>query len=92
MSNELYSFNEIVMASWDSLRDKVFIRNDTNDTLGSVYAKYDKMWSLSTMCTNGRIEFLDHNSNAINRVFGEELNVEKKMFSIQFKREQTLEK
>ena len=89
MSAELYSFNEIVMASWDSLRDKVFIRNDTNETLGSVYAKYDKMWSLSTMCTNGRIEFLNHERNAINRVFGEELNVDEKMFSIQSKREQT---
>ena len=85
MSAELYSFNEIVMASWDSLRDKVFIRNDTNDILGSVYAKYDKMWSLATMCTNGRIEFLDHNRNAINRVFGEELNVEEKLFLAQSK-------
>ena len=89
MSTELYSFNEIVIASWDSLRDKVFIRNDTNDTLGFVYAKYDKMWSLSTMCTNGRIEFLNNERNAINRVFGEELNVDEKMFSIQSKREQT---
>ena len=85
MSVEIYSFNDIVMATWDSLRDKAFIRNDTNEYLGSVYAKYDKMWSLATMCTNGRVEFINHDHNNVKRVFGEDLNTDEKMFSIKTK-------
>lgn len=85
MSTEVYSFNDIVMASWDSLRNKAFIKNDTNEYLGSVYAKYDKMWSLATMCTNGRIEFLNQDYNNVKKVFGEDLNTDEKMFSIKTK-------
>jgi hypothetical protein len=83
MSTEMYSFNDIVMATWDSLRNKEFIRNDTNEYLGSVYAKYDKMWSLATMCTNGRVEFLIENN--VKRVFGEDINIDKKIFIAQSK-------
>ena len=85
MSTEMYSFNDIVMATWDSLRNKEFIRNDTNEYLGSVYAKYDKMWSLATMCTNGRVEFINKDHNNVKRVFGEEINTEEKMFIAQSK-------
>jgi hypothetical protein len=85
MSTELYSFNDIVMATWDSLRNKEFIRNDTNEYLGSVYAKYDKMWSLATMCTNGRVEFINYDHNNVKRVFGEDLNTDEKMFFVQTK-------
>jgi hypothetical protein len=85
MSAEIYSFNDIIMATWDSLRDKAFIRNDTNEYLGSVYAKYDKMWSLATMCTNGRVEFLNQEHSNIKRVFGEDLNTDEKMFIAQSK-------
>ncbi len=85
MSAEMYSFNDIVMATWDSLRNKEFIRNDTNECLGSVYAKYDKMWSLATMCTNGRVEFINQDHNNVKKVFGEDLNTDEKMFSIKIK-------
>ena len=85
MFAEMYSFNDIVMATWDSLRNKEFIRNDTNEYLGSVYAKYDKMWSLATICTNGRVEFINQAHNNVKRVFGEDLNTDKKMFFVQTK-------
>ena len=85
MFAEMYSFNDIVMATWDSLRNKEFIRNDTNEYLGSVYAKYDKMWSLATICTNGRVEFINQDHNNVKRVFGEDLNTDKKMFFVQTK-------
>ena len=45
MTSELYSFNDIIMASWESLSGKTFTRTDNNETLGSVYAKYDNRFS-----------------------------------------------
>ena len=82
MTSELYSFNDIVMASWESLSGKTFTRTDNNETLGSVYAKYDNRFSLSAILTNGRIEFLSVNRNDVKRVFGEELDVNAKLFEV----------
>ena len=81
-SNEIYSFNDIVMATWESLAGKTFMRSDNNELLGSVYAKYDNRFSLSAILTNGRIEFLNEDRTNVKRVFGEELDVNAKLFTV----------
>jgi hypothetical protein len=43
------------------------------------------MWSLATMCTNGRVEFINQDYNNVKRVFGEDLNTDEKMFSMMSK-------
>lgn len=80
-SNEIYSFNDIVMATWQSLAGKTFTRSDNNELLGSVYAKYDNKCSFSSILTNGRIEFLSKDTSIVKRVFGEELDVNAKLFT-----------
>lgn len=70
---KLLSFNDIVNASWQDLGNKTFTNSMTNTFLGHVYAKYDNMWSLSAMCTNGRIEFAHNNSTIA--LFGEDFDV-----------------
>ena len=80
MTSDLYSFNDIIMASWENLLGKIFIRTDNNETLGTICAKYDNTCTLSAMLTNGRLEFLSVNRNNIKRIFGEELDVNAKLF------------
>ena len=82
MTSELYSFNDIIMASWESLSGKTFTRTDNNETLGSVYAKYDNMFSLANICTNGRIEFLQKDGAFVKQIFGEELDVNAELFKV----------
>ncbi len=72
-TSKLLSFNDIVNASWQELGNKTFTNSLTNTFLGYVCAKYDNMWSLATMCTNGRIEFT-HNNSTIT-LFGEDFDV-----------------
>lgn len=78
----LYSFNQIIAASWDELADKLFVQVDTNEELGFVYGKYDNMASLAAICTNGRIEFLNSDKSYIKQVFGENLDVNMPLFKI----------
>jgi len=76
----MLSFNNIVAAHWSELANKHFIRTDTNEFLGYVYAKYDNKWSLATICTNGRIEFYNMETNKKTTIFGEDIDTQLELF------------
>ncbi len=78
----MYSFNNIISATWEELAGKHFIRIDTNEELGTVYAKYDNMFSLANICTNGRIEFLQKDGSFVKQIFGKELDVNAELFKV----------
>lgn len=88
MSNincEILSFNEIVEAPWDDLRSKNFKRIDTDEFMGTVYAKYDRSFKLSSLINDGIIEFLDlnnDNNNITKKVFGIDFNKDEKVFQV----------
>jgi hypothetical protein len=79
---EIFSFNEIVDAPWENLKDKKFKRIDTDAFLGFVYAKYDNKFKLSSMLNDGIIEFLDKTNNNIIRIFGIDFNKDHKLFQV----------
>ena len=78
----LYSFNNIISSAWEDLANKRFTRIDTNAYLGNVYAKYDNLFSLSAICTNGRVEFFDYDKNNYVRIFGEDIDVNAPLFAV----------
>jgi len=78
----IYSFNDIVQATWEELANKNFIRTDTNEELGTIYAKYDNKFSLANICTNGRLEFLQKDGSFVKQIFGEDLDVNMPLFKV----------
>jgi len=72
----IYSFNDIVQATWEELA------NNTNEELGTIYAKYDNKFSLANICTNGRLEFLQKDGSFVKQIFGEDLDVNMPLFKV----------
>jgi hypothetical protein len=84
MSNidcEIWSFNEIIESPWENLKNKNFKRIDTDEFMGTVYAKYDNKFKLSSMLNDGIIEFLDKKNN-LNKIFGINIDKDKKLFKV----------
>jgi hypothetical protein len=79
---EIFSFNEIVEAPWEHLKDKKFKRIDTDEIMGTVYAKYDNKFKLSSMLNDGIIEFIDVDKNKIKIIFGIDFNKDNKLFQV----------
>ena len=76
----IYSLNDIIQARWEELSGKEFIRTDTNQYLGTVYAKYDKRFKLSSMINNGYVEFMRSNTGPVIYVFGVDIDPDHKLF------------
>lgn len=76
----IYSLNDIIQASWEELSGKEFIRTDSNQYLGTVYAKYDNRFKLSSIINNGYVEFLRTKSGPVTYVFGVDIDPDQKLF------------
>lgn len=85
MSNidcEILSFNEIIEAHWEELHLKIFQRVDTNEIMGTVYAKYDNSFKLSSMLNDGIIEFLNKDKTNVKIIFGVDFDKDHKLFKV----------
>lgn len=76
----IYSLNDIIQANWEELSGKEFIRTDSNAYLGTVYAKYDNRFKLSSIINNGYVEFMRTKSGPVTYVFGVDIDPDQKLF------------
>lgn len=76
----IYSLNDIIQASWEELSGKEFIRTDSNQYMGTVYAKYDNRFKLSSIINNGYVEFMRTKTGPVTYVFGVDINPDQKLF------------
>ena len=76
-NNKLFSFSELLKASFIEISGK-FIRIDTNENIGIIYAKYHDKFSLDNIANNGKIICI--NDKKIIKIYGYELDVNDKLF------------
>jgi hypothetical protein len=82
-----FSFNDIVNADWSAVSGKRYIRTDTGQVYGEVFAKYSKdCGKLSALFCDGFIEFVERKEvkERFTKILGSDLeNPDAKIFSVQ---------
>lgn len=76
----IYSFNEILKASFLELTNKIFINIDTNEEYGLIWGKYGKTSTLNSIANRGIIEFMSRDNNKINKIYGKDFDENEKKF------------
>lgn len=78
--NEYYSFNDIMNSNFIDLSNKYFINIETNENLGSIWAKYGESSKINAIVNCGIIEFISKDGGSINKIYGINYNKDQKIF------------
>lgn len=78
--NECYSFNDIMNSNFIDLSNKYFINIETNENLGSIWAKYGESSKINAIVNSGIIEFISKDGGSINKIYGINYNKDQKIF------------
>lgn len=78
--NEYYSFNDIMNSNFIDLSNKYFINIETNENLGSIWAKYGESSKINAIVNSGIIEFISKDGGSINKIYGINYNKDQKIF------------
>ncbi len=77
----MYSFNDILRASFVELSDQLFVNTVTAEPLGLIWAKYGSKSKMEAMANNGIIEFMAHDKRThITKVYGKDFDRDQKVF------------
>lgn len=86
-SSTSFSFNDIVNADYSAVLGKIYIRTDTGEVCGEVFAKYSKeCGKLSALFCDGFIEFVERKEakEQFTKILGSDLeDPDAKIFSVQ---------
>jgi len=86
-SQSLFSFNDILDADWQAVLGKSYVRTDTGEIYGKIFAKYPKeCGKLSALFCEGIIEFVERvdAKERFTKILGTDLeNPDAKIFSVQ---------
>ncbi len=77
---EIYSFNDILKASFIELSNKLFINTENGEELGFIWAKYSPKCKINAIVLDGIIEFMSNDNNTINKVYGVDYDKNLKVF------------
>lgn len=78
--NDCYSFNDIMNSNFIDLSNKYFINIETNENLGSIWAKYGESSKINAIVNSGIIEFISKDGGSINKIYGINYNKDQKIF------------
>lgn len=78
--NDCYSFNDIMNSNFIDLSNKYFINIETNENLGSIWAKYGESSKINAIVNCGIIEFISKDGGSINKIYGINYNKDQKIF------------
>jgi len=79
---EFYTFNDIMNATFLYFEKKIFLRNDTNEMLGTVWAKYPSNSKLSAIIGDGILEFFLYESQKITKIYGKDIDKNSLIFKV----------